>query len=383
MEDNGGGNSVDDAWRKMLTNGKDGWIELEDIPRGDDLYLQGVTITMTSGAAEGKQMLLGELHPDPAGKGGILTIGMCFGMSDLAAVVGSIQPGDTLTLDNSDYIAMQSYYRHQVPADRSFHAWDQFRDEQGNPTLPQRENVMGYSFTGTGTVQDGNIQGKVIVVQAMMDEGTCPWCADWYRKKIVETKGSDEDVRIYYMENCLHGDVSLLENNMIVNYLGAHKQALLDLAAWVERGEEPPESSVYRYENGQIYLEADPAKRHGVQPVVTLLANGSACVKVRAGQPVTFTAKAIVPQGTGTVTAMDFGFEDKRDIPAEDCFPVSGELISGMDQGIHQVSATVTHTFDTPGTYFAAVRVKAERNGDGESLFTQVKNLARARIIVE
>ena len=29
-------------------------------------------------------------------------------------------------MDNSDYIAIQSYYRHQVPADLSFHAWDQF-----------------------------------------------------------------------------------------------------------------------------------------------------------------------------------------------------------------------------------------------------------------
>ena len=36
-----------------------------------------------------------------------------------------------------------------------------------------------------------------------------------------------------------------------------------------------------------------------------------------------------------------------------------------------------------PGTYFASVRVKAERHGDATDPFTQVKNIARARIIVE
>ena len=43
---------------------------------------------------------------------------------------------------------------------------------------------MGYSFTGTGTVQDGQIQGKVIVSQCLMDESTTPWCGDWYRQTV-------------------------------------------------------------------------------------------------------------------------------------------------------------------------------------------------------
>ena len=425
VSDNGAGNSVDDAWRKMLANGKDGWIELEEIPQGDDLYLKGVTITITSGEASGKQLLHDQIIPDPKTGGGILTIGMCYGMSDLTAVVDSIKPGDTLTLDNSDYIALQSYYRHQVPDDLSFRAWDQFRDENGRPTLPQRKNVMGYSFSGTGTVQDGQIQGKVIVVQAMMDEGTCPWCADWYRKKVIEATGSEKDFRVYYMEQCLHGDVAMLENNIIVNYLGAHKQALLDLSDWVERGIEPPASSEYRYEDGQIYLEEDATKRRGVQSIVKLTAsatgshaatangnhaaaatgshaatangnhtaaatgshaataNGSDCVTVKVGEKVTFTAKAVVPHGVGTVTAMDFGFEDIRMIPADDCFPVSGQITHEDYNGQDKATATVTHTFTAPGTYFASVRVKSERSGNEKSMFTQVKNLARARVVVK
>lgn len=167
-------------------------------------------------------------------------------MTDIAEVIGSIEPGDTLTMDNSEYIAIQSYYRHQVPADLSFQAWDQFRDEQGNPTLPQRENVMGYGFTGTGTVQDGNIQGKTIITQSLMDESTCPWCADWYKGKVAESRGNTDEFRLYYMENTMHGDVAWLENNMVTNYLGALQQALLDVSAWVEKGIEPLPDTEYR-----------------------------------------------------------------------------------------------------------------------------------------
>lgn len=89
---------------------------------------------------------------------------MCYGKDDLAGTLSMVKPGDVLTLDNSDYIAVQFYYRHQVTVDLDFHAWDQFRDENGKLTIPQREVFLGESMTGTGTVQDGEIQGNVIVV---------------------------------------------------------------------------------------------------------------------------------------------------------------------------------------------------------------------------
>lgn len=45
--------------------------------------------------------------------------------------------------------------------------------------------------------------------------------------------------------------------------------------------------------------------------------------------------------------------------------------------------AAAEFAYPSPGVYFAAVRVKSQRNGDGTDPFTQVKNIARARIIVE
>ncbi|MBQ9644361.1 MAG: hypothetical protein IJV26_10035, partial [Lachnospiraceae bacterium] len=143
-----GRNGVDDAWKKMLTDGKDAWIELEKLPQGEDLYLKGVTLSFLTGEAAGKSLMLDKMVRDQNTEGGYITIGMSFGMSDIAGVLAGIKPGDELMMDNSDYIAIQSYYRHQTPADLSFHAWDQFRNEDGTPALPQRASVMGYHFTG-------------------------------------------------------------------------------------------------------------------------------------------------------------------------------------------------------------------------------------------
>ena len=325
-------NGVDTAWQKMLADGNGAWIQLEEVPQGKDLYLSGVNVTPLTGEGAGQTFLLDKIEGD------CITIGMCFGMSDLNAALSKVKPGDEIILDNSDYIAIQSYYRHQVPEDLSFHAWDQFRDENGKPALPQRKSVLGYFFTGTGTVQDGNIQGKTIVVQSLMDESTCPWCADWYRKKVAETKGGEQDFRVYYMDRCMHGDVTFMENNMVTNYLGAHRQSLLDLAAWVEKGIEPLPSSVYEYRDGQI-----------------------------------------IPAAT------DFGFEDNRNLPGgiDADYPVKGSVTRFSEDGVSAGSSTVTYTFDEPGVYYAAVRVKANRNGDEKDLFTQVKNISRAKVIVE
>ena len=378
-------NGVDNAWKKMLSDGKDAWIELETLPNGEDLYLRGVNITFVTGEAAGKQLLLGGMEHDRVNGGGFLTIGMCYGMDDVPGILSKVRPGDELTLDNSDYIAIQSYYRHQVPADLSFHAWDQFRKADGSPALPQRANVMGYGFTGTGTVQDGNAQGKVIVIQSLMDESTCPWCGDWYRGKVRESKGGEEDFRIYYMQRCMHGDIDSLGNNMIVNYKGALLQALLDMADWLQTGKEPLPSTVYERVGGQIIEEADPIARKGMQAGVTLTANGRKRCHVKAGGEFVLRAEMTVPEGAGEITSVRYDFADSWSYPTppENLFPVEGRFTKSEKDGAQLAVSEITHRFDEPGTYFVSVRVTSQRNGDAHDPFTQVKNLDRVRVIVE
>lgn len=385
-------NGVDTAWKKQLTDGSGAWIELEKVPKGDDLYLKGVNITFRTGKAAGKQLLLGDI----IGNG--LTIGMCFGMDDVNEVLAMIEPGDCLTLDNSDYIAIQSYYRHQIPPDTSFHAWDQFRDESGNPTLPQRSKIMGPGFCGTGTVQEGTIQGKVIVTQALMDESTCPWCGDWYRSVVRRAKGNEDDFRIYYYERCLHGDVATLDTNMIVNYLGGLRQALLDISDWVERGIEPVPSSCYQIDGGSVRMAETAEERKGLQPVIQLSANGESCAHVKVGETVTLEAEAEVPEGAGEVTEILFSvsdpmfgtyaLKDKNSDYQE--FMEQGKTVRTegtlrlFGKGGRNGAVSAFHTsYDKPGTYFATAFVKAERKGRKDAMFTQIKNLARARIVVQ
>lgn len=385
-------NGVDTAWKKQLADGGSAWIELEEVPHGDDLYLQGVVITFLSGKAAGKQMLLGGI----TGNG--ITIGMCYGMDDVSSVLALVEAGDRLVLDNSDYIAVQSYYRHQVPPDADFHAWDQFRDAQGNPALPQRSVLMGPEFCGTGTVQEGTIQGKVIVTQALMDESTCPWCGDWYRGAVRRAKGSEDDFRIYYYERCLHGDVSALDTDMIVNYLGGLHQALLDISDWAERGVEPAKSSAYQIEGGSVKIAETAGERKGLQPVIRLAANGKACAHVKVGETVILRAEAEVPDGAGAVTEIQFSFCDptfgthaqndkhadyKTFMAQGKSGRTAGKLEPFVRDGRNGAVSEIRTSYNQPGTYFAAAVVKAERRGKKDALFTQIKNLARARVIVE
>ena len=378
-------NGVDDAWKKMLTGGNGAYLELETLPEGDDLYLRGVNIRLESGAAKGKQLLLGDMIRDDGTGSGYITIGMCYGKDDLTEVLSLVKPGDELTLDNSDYIAIQSYYRHQVPSEPSFHAWDQFRDADGKPALPQRDRVIGYHFNGTGTVQDGEIQGKVMVIQALTDESSCPWCGDWYRNKVIAAKGNEDDFRIYYMQRCMHNDSHESENNMVVNYMGALSQAILDMADWLQSGRKPLPSTVYRRAGGQIEVEPDTARRNGLQPGILLTVNGEKCARVRTGEVFTLRMEADVPTGAGEVTSVRYDFHDRWDFPGkvEGLFPIAGSFTRTERNGISGAVSELPHSIDVPGTYFISARVTSERNGDADAVFTQVKNLDRVRVIVE
>src|SRR5690606_5143668 len=92
-------------------------------------------------------------------------------------------------------------------------------------------------------------------------------------------------------------------------------QALRDVAAWVEKGIPPPPSTSYKYVDGQIEIPPTAAARRGIQPVVTLTANGGARADVKVGQPVTFTGVVEAPPKTGRVVEARWDFEGAGDYP--------------------------------------------------------------------
>ena len=72
---------------------------------------------------------------------------------------------------------------------------------------------------------------------------------------------------------------------------------------------------------------------------------------------------------------MEYSFEGETD------FPYKGEfqLTDGGTKG----TAKTEHRFLEPGVYFAVVKVRSQRNGNKDDVFTQVRNIDRVRVVVE
>ena len=181
----------------------------------------------------------------------------------------------------------------------------------------------------------------------------------------------------------MHGDLDSLTNYMVVNYMGALRQALMDLAAWVEKGIEPLPSTAYVLgEDGQIHPETDITKRYGMQSVVNITANGSKCAHVQVGEEVHFEIDVQLPEGTGEVTGIEMADQEYSSNVFDVEFPAQLEYQRYVKNGIHGAKAVAISTYDKPGTYFATVRVRTNRNGDPNAIYFQILNLDRVRIVV-
>ena len=370
-------NGVNDAWKKMIAaDDGDGepWAELTALPQQRDPYYKGAVLSFTGGAAAGRKLQIGRIEE------GRVYFTEGFGMDGISETLALAALGDSVHIDNSDYIAIQTYHRHQVPL-RDFHAWDQFRGADGEPLYPQRPTLLGpaFSLNGPGCKQNGQTQGKIIILACLMDEQAYPWQADWYRRKVAAARGGEEKeyCRLWYMDHALHGDRAEEEVAPLhaATYLAGLHQALVDLAAWVEQGRAPLPSTNYTVNGGLVEVPESAARRGGIQPVATLTANGETCAHISAGETVSFLAQGEVPQGAGTLTRIEWSFEGEPDFPVQGTWSLTDEGRRGV--------ASASHTYEKPGTYFAVARIRAERRGDAQTPFTQVRNLARVRVVVE
>jgi hypothetical protein len=347
-------------------------IRLESLPDGN---VQGAGLRLTSGAASGHVLYVAGLVGDLVMTG--------FGEAHFRALK-ELQAGDEVIVDNSIYLAAQTYHRHQVPSP-DYHVWDQYR-VAGKPMYPQRPKLLGpqYNWNGGGCVHSGRFAGKMIVVQTLMDEAALPWQADWYRQMVAAVLGPrlDDHYRLWYVDNAMHttplvapGERTPVRTTRVVSYAGVLQQALRDLADWVEKGVSPPPSTDYEVVDGQVVVPHTAAARRGIQPVVTLTANRAARAEVTVGEPVRFAATVEVPPQTGTIVSAEWDFEGDGSYPHhEDGFE---------DHGSAHAFARYerTHSFSQPGQYFPALRVASQRQGDPNG-YGRALNLGRVRVVV-
>lgn len=364
--------SVDNSWQNMIDdkNSTPKICMAEQPP--EDANLFHCRLRVLSGAAAGKEAAVDTIRD------GIVTVSNPFGTGIKGNVLEGLQCGDEIMIDNSDYLAMQTLQRHQVP-DGSYHVYDQYRDGTGKPIYPQLPFLLApiIAQNGAGVVPCGDIHGKVIALCSILDESAYAWHGDWYRNAVRTacTVPEEDCFRLYYNDNCIHDDRAghLDDPQHQVDYLGILHQALLDVAAWCEKGIKPVPTTSYRVEEGQVIIPETAAERGGLQPVVNAYANGQKSVTVKAGEAVTFTAKIEAPPMTGTVTAAAWDYEGKNDFS-------SREELGREEDG--SVTVRSTHRFEKPGTYFPVIKVQSNRMGTLDDIFTQCKNLDRVRVVI-
>ena len=328
-------------------------------------YMLGGELAVSSGAARGRTLTLNTLS------NGVVMLGVVD-----PQVAAAIAPGDTVTVDNSNFLAMETYHRHQVPGP-DFPVWDQFRKADGTPIHPQRPMLLGPLFvqSTSGSQMTGKFDGRMIIAASLWDREAMPWQADWYLQRAARNLGpaASDRLRIYYTDHALHGDEpGNAAANRIVPYNGVLQQALRDLSAWVERGEAPPASTAYAIADGKVTVPATAEARRGIQPIVTLRANGAERAEVRVGEKVRLAGTIAVPPGTGSVVAVEWDFAG------------TGEFVPGKvpARGKRSLSVETSHAFAAPGTYFVALRGTSQRQGNARTPYARIQNLGRVRVVV-
>jgi hypothetical protein len=352
-------------------------LRLADLPTG---RLQGAFLTPTTGGAAGQRLMITGVLGD------LVMLGFG-GMS--IPTLEAIDAGDAVEIDNSDYLAAQTYHRHQDPG-AEYPVWDQFKAADGSHRYPQRPLVQGYDQVGRGNSwQSGAFTGKVINVACLMDEAAFPWQADWYRRRVIAQQGPEhaDRYRLWYVDRAMHVNPSRYlspnegaapqmghgpTDTQIVAYHGVLHQAIRDVAAWAEDGVEPPATTSYEVVDGQVIVAPTAAERLGVQPVVTLTVNGSDRADVAVGQPVELVGHVEVPPGAGVVVSAAW------DDDGSGGFGVGRHF----DDGATAKPVTRTVSFDEPGTYFVTLRATAQRERAVGSPYEQAVNLARVRVVV-
>jgi hypothetical protein len=174
---------VDESYKATARPGLVVGVKLPEVPSG---WLLGADLTVHSGAAAGATLRVLEVVGD--------VVRLEPGQDP--TVLDALAVGDEVTLDNSNFLAAQTYHRHQVPP-------------VGLPGLgpvPPRRRHADLPAAGhdhrpdahagaSGTLPAGTIHGKVILVSCLLDREAFAWQADWYRQLVVAHLG-EQDRRV-------------------------------------------------------------------------------------------------------------------------------------------------------------------------------------------
>jgi hypothetical protein len=339
-------------------------VQLEEAPKG---YLLGAGVRVLDGDAAGRQLYCLQ------GVGDVL---FCDGEGEASnRRFEGVRAGDTVLLDNRDFLAYCYYARHHLHRTPEY----DFLRLGGHPVHKQYQEPEMSPFMGT--VHTGRFDGKMLWVHHTHDSSLWPSQGIGMKNNVERERGAEaarDHFRLRWTQNAEHVPPFMAASapgrantTWLIDYLPVIEQSLADLTAWVEEGTEPAETA-FSMVDGQILLPATAAERGGIQPVVVVTANGAARAEVAAGEEVTLAVRAEVPAGAGTVISVKWDFDGTG------TYPVTTEV----DGTQPLVTLTTTHRYERPGTFFATALVESHRDGKVDARNRRIPNLASARVVV-
>ncbi|EXM20488.1 hypothetical protein V3481_016318 [Fusarium oxysporum f. sp. vasinfectum] len=289
-----------------------------------------------------------------------------------------LQQGTQVHISNRLFLAMHALHRYSVPKRAGFYGYDHLRDSKGTPIYPQRSVLVTEQIARSasgGATFSGKFNGKMIVMDNLMDVDAFPWHADWYKSQVRKVYGDDTDdkFRLHYSQNADHqmGHVVGSKSSRVVDFTGLYEQHLRDLGIWCETGVYPSTPTNYTISNSQVRLPATAPERKGIQPVVDLTINGGKQVEVKTGTTVTFKVRVGIPPGAGKIVSLEWDFEG------------TGHFVNkGFAEAAKSVETTVCYTYNRHGTFFPAVRAASHREEKVDTWYALALNLGRVKVVV-
>lgn len=338
-------------------------VEITGVGTG---YRLGTGVRITGGKAAGRQLYCTAFADD---------IFFCDGVAEAnLRRFNDVEIGDSVHVDNKKFLAFCYFYRHHLMPDAQF---DYLRLD-GTPIYPRHDVPLQSPLMGVP--YSGQYEGKLLWVHHTHDSSLWPPQGIIYREAVEQAQGAAglERFCLRWTENAEHippmfapSDPARASSTWLVNYQPIIEQSLVDLADWVEK-DIAPAATTYSYVDGRISLPATARERGGIQPVVSVEANGAGRAEVAVGQEMTLSVTAEVPPHSGTIIAVEWDFEASGDFPVR-------QQVNGADTSI---ALSATTTYSQPGTYFPAARVVAHREGDVNATARRVENLGSARVVV-
>ncbi|HEY3844382.1 MAG TPA: tannase/feruloyl esterase family alpha/beta hydrolase [Acidimicrobiales bacterium] len=339
-------------------------IEVKGLPEG---YRLGAGLQLKTGGAAGRQLYC-------IGNAGDIFACDGHGEANIERFSG-VKVGDEIHVDNRKFLAFCYFHRHHLMEDAQFDSLrlDGLPVYEQHP-VPLMSPLMGVSYTG-------HYEGKLLWIHHTHDSSLWPTQGIIYRGAVLEAqgpKGAAEKFRLQWSQNAEHIPPTFLPNSSqratstwLIDYFPIIEQGLADLIQWVEEGVAPPNTS-FEFVDGQVQLPASAAERGGIQPLVSVTANGAPRAEVKTGEAVQLELMAEVPPNGGTIVSVAWDFDGWGS------FPFHHE-VDGSDTS---VQFSTTHIYDAPGTYFVTALVHSNREGKVDAEFRRLPNLASARIVV-